>query len=65
MRTFAQRLRGIQPAGQTNLPTGLPTGPIVQSGSSITPTFVLVVTGLTLATGGLAYYLTRTSDTHQ
>lgn len=47
----------MRPAGQ--LPTGLPTEPIVQSGSSITPTFIAVMTGLVVATGALAYVLTR------
>lgn len=66
MKTFGQRLRsGVRPAGQAGIPSGLPVGTIVQTGSSITPTFVAVVAGLTVAAGGLAYYLTRTDATPQ
>jgi len=46
---------GIRPAGQT----GLPAGPIVQTGSSVSPTFIAVTIGLVAAAGALAFVLTQ------
>lgn len=46
----------VRPAGQ--VPTGLPTGPIQQTGSSVSTGFVLVTVGLVAAAGALAVALT-------
>ena len=57
------RAIGIRPAGQTSdtvpVPTGLPSGTIVQSGSSISPEFIAFVLGGVVIVGSLAYFLTR------
>lgn len=59
----------VNPSGQitgqtdsTQLPTGLPTGPLVQSGSSVTPEFIAFMVAGLLVVGGLAYYLTRAPE---
>ncbi len=49
----------MRPAGQ--LPPGVPTGPVQQTGSSVTPTLVAVVAGAVLLTGVLAYTLIATA----
>lgn len=59
---FCQFVRShrVPPAAQT-LPPGIPTGTIVQQGSSITPQFIAAVVGVLIIVGGLAYYLTRSA----
>lgn len=49
----------LNPSGQIQLPTGLSTDPLVQSGSSVTPTLVIVTVAALTIVGTLAYYLTR------
>jgi len=49
----------LKPSGQIQLPTGLPTDPLIQSGASVTPTLVIVTIAALTVVGTLAYYLTR------
>jgi hypothetical protein len=49
-------------AGQTSLPSGLPTGTVDQSGSSVSAPFIFTLVGGLAAIAGLAYVLTSTAE---